>query len=771
MSVPFKNIYCTMKITQLLILLFTCFGFTAMSQKVALVLGGGGAKGTAHIGVLKALEENQIPIDYITGTSIGAIIGGLYAAGYSPDQIKEIFNSENFAFWSKGNIEDKYIYYYKRVDDKASWTNFKFNYDSIWESKLPANLISPVQMDFVFNELFATASAVAGYNFDSLLVPFRCVASDITDNKEVILRNGDLGDAVRASMTFPFIFKPISINNKVLLDGGMYNNFPADVAFNDFFPDIIIGSKVADNYGPPKEDNIISQLQSMLMMKTKYTVICDNSVLITTNINDLGLIDFSSVNEIIDSGYVSTLRKIAEIRSFVTDSFSFEQQENRRNQFNSRKQRIVVGNVYIDGINKYQSKYVRNHFIHKKDSTLFLDIKREYFRLIADDKIDMIKPQLTYNPSKENFDLHLKVTKEKNFEGLFGGNISSNPINFAFLELRYKRLGTYGTTLKANTYFGKFYTSGLLGIRMDFPFKIPLYLESEFISNQWDYFTSSTYFYEDVKPSYLIQKENHFGVKAGIPTHNTGKIELGWDVSQSLNKYYQNNHFSKNDVTDKTTFDHYTAHVKWEMNTLNRRQFPTLGSFFLAELRYVNGTEIYQPGSTALINHSISSHQNWFRLKLNHKNIIKTNNRFNFGFNSELLISNQGLFSNYISSSLSFPSFSPVPENKTIFSPRFRSDNYVATGIEIMYMINSNFDIRIGGYIFQPYKELQKNKDLTATYGKPFNVQRFIGSSGIIYNTPFGPASLTFNYFDDPDDSFSFSFNFGYLIFNKKAVE
>ena len=101
-------------------------------------------------------------------------------------------------------------------------------------------------------EWFAEAGAACNYNFDELAIPFRCVASDISENKFIVLKQGNLDKAIRASMTFPFYFKPIRIENKLMWDGGMYNNFPVDVLIEEFKPEIIIGSKAASNYGPPR---------------------------------------------------------------------------------------------------------------------------------------------------------------------------------------------------------------------------------------------------------------------------------------------------------------------------------------------------------------------------------------------------------------------------------------------------------------------------------------------------------------------------------------
>ena len=214
------------------------------AQKVGLVLSGGGAKGMTHIGIIRALEENNIPIDYIAGTSMGAIIGSLYAMGYSPDDMVELLKSRTL----NDGIPEKwkrntYIIYKKNLPT-PEFFNIRFSFkDSLKSLKpqfLPTSVVNPIQMNLVFVDLYARATAACKGDFDKLFVPFRCIASDVYNKKQLVMKEGDLGDAVRASMSFPFMFKPIEIDNVLAYDGGIYNNFPTDVMRDDFHPDVII---------------------------------------------------------------------------------------------------------------------------------------------------------------------------------------------------------------------------------------------------------------------------------------------------------------------------------------------------------------------------------------------------------------------------------------------------------------------------------------------------------------------------------------------------
>src|SRR5207247_459708 len=135
--------------------------------------------------------------------SAGAIVGCMYAQGYSPVQMDSIVSTDDFLNWATGVIDEDYSYYFRKKDDNASWINLKFTIDSVIQTTLPTNLVNSVPVDFALMESMAGVIAKAKYNFDSLFVPFRCVAADIENKQTIIFRKGDLAQAVRASAAFP----------------------------------------------------------------------------------------------------------------------------------------------------------------------------------------------------------------------------------------------------------------------------------------------------------------------------------------------------------------------------------------------------------------------------------------------------------------------------------------------------------------------------------------------------------------------------------------
>lgn len=766
-------------IASLLVLII--FSFDAAGQRVGLVLSGGGAKGVTHIGVLKALEENNIPVDYIAGTSIGAIIGGLYASGYTPSEIERIFTSKELQTWIQGRTTEG-NYLFKSEDPNASWQIFKITFDSVLRVKLPTNLVSPAEMDFHLLELFTEASAAAGYNFDKLYIPFRCVASDISESKSVVFRSGEADKAIRASMTFPFYFKPIRIDGKLMFDGGMYDNFPVGVLTEEFEPEIIIGSKAASNYGPPDEDDIISQIQSMLMANTEYTVDSTNGVLIEPALKTINLTDFSNTREFIDSGYMATLQQIPKIRKMLKVYESEEQRNIDRKIFNKKKPEFRVGEIMYKGVNKRQQVYL-NRLIRDKKVISFLQdtaygykekmdhIKKQYYKLLAEEKIESVSSELIYNPRAGYYDLIFNIDKSNRVEAEIGGLVTSNTTNQIFFQINYSRWTKYSLKLSGNTYLGRFHNSVQAKIRFDVPTSIPLAFEASYTLNGWNYFNTATYFFEDEQPNYLVERDSYVRIGMSTPLSKHGKLSFEYVGGVILDHYYQTNQFSRSDTTDKTTFGFNSPDAILKYNSLNRKQFASKGIYARVCARYISGHEETVPGSTSIDTNTIQQYHRWLQFRLMYDNYFARLGKFNLGFHLSLTLSNQPSFSNFTATVLAAPAFQPIPESQTFFLPQFRSHNYGAAGIMAIYTIFKNFDFRAEGYIFQPYREIKKSENNKAVYGEIFSDRSYILSGTFVYHAAFGPISMCFNYYDRAEEPFSFSLNIGYYIFNKRPFQ
>ncbi|MCK4662116.1 MAG: patatin-like phospholipase family protein [Bacteroidales bacterium] len=751
-------------------------------QKVGLVLSGGGAKGFAHIGVIKALEENNIPIDYITGTSIGAIIGGLYAIGYTPEEMEELINSPRFNLWSSGKIDNEHFYYFKTKEKNSSWLelNIKIN-DSIIKPVIPTNLVPNKQMDIAFLEIFSAPIAAANYNFDSLLVPFRCVATDIYNNKEVIFSEGELASAIRASMTYPFFYKPITINNTLLFDGGMKNNFPVDIMINDFNPDIIIGSTVSYNSKPPDEDDIYSQIENMLLGRTDYTVPENKGIIIKPDVIGTGLLDFHKSKILIETGYNETCSKMDLIKNIITRNVTKDELNKKRRNFKIKTPYLIFDNIYIEGLSISQKEYAIKNIRQKKKMFNYEQFKSSYFKLLSDDIIKSIYPTAIYYKHKGYFDLFLKVKKNNKLSTCFGGNISSSSLNQAFGSVEYKHLSNRSYSFSANTYFGRFYGSVQVKTRIDFPptrfvskkIITPFYTSIGITMNRWDFFKSSNeLFFEDVRPSYLIQNEKNLRIDIGFPLKINSRLIFGGAISETIDEYYQTPYFLKTDTADKTNFSLSTLHSTYEYNTLNYRQFPNSGTYLMVKARYVNGYEEYTPGSTSIYlpNTKPEKYHDYLQLNLKYDNFYKLNKYFSLGAYFEYNFTNKFFFYNYISTMLISPVFQPNPHSKTLFLTNYRAFTYVALGIKPVFSLFDNLNLHIETYLFKPFERIYSNEQIPE-FGKPLENRSYLGYAALVYHTIAGPVSISFNYYDKPEKQFYVLFNFGYILFNKKGVD
>lgn len=758
----------------LFILLLLLINFVAVGQKVGLVLSGGGAKGLSHIGVIKALEENNIPIDYISGTSMGALVGGMYSIGMSPDDMIKMVTSPEFILWSSGQIEDEYLYLYKKLDPAASMFSFKFSLkDSVTIPKLPTNLIPTYQMDLALMQYFAGPTAVAKSNFDSLFVPFRCVASDVYSSKQYIGRKGDVASAIRASMTFPFFFKAISIDSVLLFDGGIYNNFPWDVLEKDFKPDFIIGSNCASNPERPDEENLLKQIESMIVTKTNYSIPKSKGIIIENIFSDVSLLDFNKANMIIDEAYHATLLKMDSIKAAIKRRVDSGEVNRRRLAYKSKLPSLEFDRVDIEGLNGDQSSYVRGLFQQKKKKTFdFKKFKTEYFKLVSDNTITSIYPTAIYSDSSKKFLLKLNMKANNDLDLDFGGNISSSSMNQGYLGLTYKHFAKNYTRLFSNLYFGKLYSSFLVGLRQDFSFRKPFFYDVVLSLQRYDYYNSNPEpFFEDQKPSYIKQYEYFGRVNYGFPFSSSSYLKFGFNYGKNVDDYYQVTNFLKSDEPDKTNFKFYQVSMAYEKNTTNYVLYPYKGRVQHIGVSYVKGDELNLPGSTGPTKIETSKKQNWVALRLYNQSYHKIVNSLWTGLLIDGIWTNKKAFSNYTSSILSAPSFTPTSQSQTIFLPNFRSDSYLAFGIMPNILFTPRVYLRGEAYMFMPFYEIQKSDNYYVKYGELFKKRFIMSSLSMVYQTVVGPLSLSVNYYDKENTKFYFVANFGFVLFNRRSIE
>lgn len=749
----------------------------AIAQRVGLVLSGGGAKGMTHIGVIRALEENGIPIDYITGTSMGAVIGSLYAIGYSPDDMAEIIGSEDFKRWYSAQVEPQYVYYFKKNKPSPEFLNIRMRLkkDSmrVKTQFLPSSVVDPIQMNIAFIDIYARGTAHSGGNFNKLFVPFRSVASDIYNKKQMIFEKGDLGDAVRASMSFPFVFKPIEIDGVLAYDGGMYNNFPVDVMRRDFEPDIIIGSVVARNPDAPQLGNFMSQIDNMVMQKSDYTLPDSLGVLLNFRFTDISLMDFDMVEELDKIGYDGTMEQMETIKTRISRRMSEDNVMLRRKIFKSNLPDFRFRNIQIKGATAQQQTYIHREFIPDlPDGYIsYENFKRTYFKLLSGNMISEIIPHAVYDKLDDSYDLDLNVEFQDNLALRIGGNISTANANEIYLGATYQNVNNIAKEISFDTQIGKVYNNAQFMGRFDLPTKIPSSYRVILSMSTFDYFKNDKIFSKKVNPIFNSNEEMFAKVVTSLPFLTTKRVDFSFGVAKQRDKYYQTNVIDfDNDRPDKTDYRLYGGSMGIESNTLNTKQFATDGYAEKLSAHLYWGKETYKPGRTSKDLPSDKRHS-WIQFAYNREQYYNLSKRFVLGWQVDALYSSRNFSDNYQATMMQAGVFSPTPHSMLAYNEAFRANQFMAGGIKPIFKLTKMLQWRTELYAFAPIFEIKQDKFRKPYYGKAFNNVEILAETSVVFQLPFGAVSGFFNYYSSPKAEWNVGLSIGWLLFNHKFIE
>ena len=753
----------------------------AHAQRVGLVLSGGGAKGMTHIGIIRALEENGIPIDYITGTSMGAIIGSLYAMGYSPDEMEDLLRSPDFKRWYTGVVEPRYAYYFKQDLPTPEFFNLRFSLgsrDSVRTKprfNVPTSMVNPIQMNLAFVGLYGQATAACRGDFDDLFVPFRCVASDVYNKRPVVLRQGDLGDAVRASMSFPFVFKPIEMDSVLVYDGGIYNNFPTDVMRDDFHPDVIIGSVVAGNPKKPKEGNLMSQLENMIMQKTDYSIPDSAGILMTFKYNDVNLLDFDRLEELHDIGYKRTLSLMDSIKTRIHRRVNPGDIQLRRKIYKRNLPEFIFRDILIEGANPQQQAYIRKEFDAGDGKTFtYEDLKRGYFRLLADDMISEIIPHAVYNKEQELYELHLKVKVDNNFSIRVGGSVSTTSSNQIYLGVGYQNLNYYSKEVCIDGQIGKIYNNAQLMGRIDLPTRVPTSYRFIASYSTFDYYRKDKLFSRNDRPSFNSKDERFVKLIVALPFMANKRAELSVGYGYLVDNYYQSNVIDfENDRSDRSSYNLFGGSIGFYGSTVDTRQYATRGYYERLIAQVYTGNEHYRPGySTVVVGQvPIREHQSWLQISYMKEAYHTMTPHFTLGWMVEALYSSKNFSTNYTATKMQAGEFSPTPHSKLMYNEAFRANQFVAAGIKPIFPINDRFHVRAEFYSFMPIFPILRNAQNQAYYGKAFSRMEYMGEVSLVYHLPFGAIAAYLNHYSKPKKEWNVGLTIGWQLFNYRFIE
>lgn len=755
---------------RILLIFFGVVGLLSVKgQKVGVVLSGGGGSALAHVGVLKALEEHHIPIDYITGSSMGAYIGALYASGMSPSQIEAYITSQEFEQVAYSELSDEFSFFFRQRVLDPSFFGIKLAPKEPLRKSLPTHIYDSRFFDFELMTALAPADMAAGNNYDSLFVPFRCVAADVYNKELHVFDSGPLNQSVRASMTYPFYFYPIEIDSVLYFDGGLYNNFPKRIMEDDFNPDFIIGSNVSSNPQKPEADDLFSQLENLLSERSEYEIEPEKGVVIAMNIG-IGTFDFSKASDAIEYGYQMTLSKIDQIESHVSRRELSDKLGKRRNEFNQKKMPLNFStDVKTTGISSNQAKFIRSAFQRNKKKTNLEYTQLKYFRTYSDEKVNFIFPTATWLPDQEKYRLNLDITKSKDFEISLGGILSTAPINTGFVAARYNLMGKTSWVFRANLFFGKFYQSARISAMLDVPFKVPFYWEPFVAWNKYDYFRNRTSVIDKVQPPFIVTEEFYIGNSIGLPFVLKSLFSVDYKYFDEEYEYYTDRTFELNDTADVTQFKGHTLGITIEKFNQDYKQYPTEGTRFIIDGRFVTGEEHSEYYTTDVEKVNLTNKHTWYAVNLKLSSYPVATKFYSLGLNFEVNLSSMPYFSNYFGTLISFNAYHPIPEAITLFQPNFRANTWFGAGLSNVFKPLKKIHLRLEGFLFQPSTQIFPGDNGIIYESTLFEFNYYILAASIVYHTKIGPLSLNFNYYEDQYPDKSFSVNFGYTLFNRSA--
>lgn len=773
----------------------------ARAQKVGLVLSGGGAKGLYHVGVIRALEQNGIPIDYIAGTSMGSIVAGMYAAGYTPEEMTEICTSGQIEQWMTGRIDDRYRHYYKALDKNGAMVSVRLNLsreerDSLSAVRrarrerglpekehrtleLPSALIASDQIDLALIGYFMPATVASGGNFDSLMVPFRCAAADMVGRQNVVIREGDLGQAIRASMSLPLVFKPVERDSMLLYDGGIYDNFPWRALDEEFAPDFLIGSKCTAGETAPDANNMVDQVFSLIMNPTDYDLPEGRSLMIERPFTgDVSMFDFDRAKYIIECGYRDAMEQMPALLEAIDRREDSTSLAARREAFRARCPELKFDQFAITGLNDNQTKYVndqmgfgRNARHPRRDTTAliynFEELRERYFTVLADGDVRGSYPKVQYRDSTGHFAVELGLSAKSNYRVMFGGNISSTALNQAYIGFEHRRIGRTANRYGMNFYLSPMHSFANIGGHVEFLYRKPLYIDFSANFMLLDYYQNNSGSLASYR-STTYAKTNDFyaSFSFGVPLSRKSVLELTLNSGGDIFRYFQGEGYTSNDIQDKTTFPFAALRLSYDRNSLNRTMYPNRGLSQQISAIAVGGSESYYAGSSGVkLGQSDSNHhRNWVGARFTREQYfgIPSVRWFSLGYLVDAVVTTHPNFSNHYSTNMTAPSFTPTPHSRIVYLEEYRANNFLGLGLIPIFEFTPSVYLRLSGYVFYPQHDM--------TFAKSERI-RYILDASLVYQSIIGPISLSLSKYDTPrNNNWFLSFNFGFAMFSKRGM-
>lgn len=752
-------------------------------ESVGLVLSGGGARGIAHVGVIKALEDHDIPIDYVTGTSMGAIVGSLYSCGWSPAEMLAFFTSDDFHYWAFGQLNPHELYYFSRPAPSPRWVGFNLSFrkkNNITGQIIPGSLISPLPMNIEFLKLFTPYSLQCRENFDNLFVPFRCVTSDIYHKHKVVLSHGSLGDAVRASMSFPMVYRPIELNGLLMYDGGIYDNFPVNVMQKDFNPDFIIGVSVSLPDGKPEPGNVYGQLEDMIIQNNDYSLPDSLGIKIQVPVSAFNVLDFADAREIYEIGYKTGLAMVDSVMHRVKARRPVSQVMARRKEFARQTPVVEYDSVVVTGATKGQARFLRSLFTEDRPEPFGMErTEKAYYRAVGDGKLSNLFPQSHLNlradslqeeasmldhpgsrPEASSNTLLLQADVKDPWNVGVGGWITTSTNSMLYFDFGFHTLSFNSLDVDLSAWVGQSYSAAMLSGKFALNSRIPSYLQIEGVLSRQKYYESELMFYQTGSPSFITNAQHFARLNYCMALGRSAKAMASIGYGHLVNRYYPVTGAGFTDgIPEHGRYRIAAARIEVERNTLNNDMYPMAG--MKAKLTAIGAREKSRVEEAGKPEASGQAYHNRLRLHAEWNQYFQIHRNFSVGGSAGAVATFSPLYQNYTATLIHAEAFEPTPSTKNYFNPAFRADNFFNAGIQPVWSPMNHLQLRGDFNLFLPIRNMSCKADGMPRWDGWFHSPQFIGEVAAVYNFNFASLSLYANYLSSPARNWNFGINFG----------
>lgn len=547
---------------------------TLIRPRVGVVLSGGGAKGFAHIGALKVIEESGLPIDYIAGTSMGSIVGGLYAMGYDTKTMTRLVREQDWDAVMSDDIPRKYISVDEKIMDRHYLATFPFRNNKI---QMSSAIYDGEMVNLLLARLTSPAYNIIDYS--KLSVPFLCVATDIENAEAYEMTRGNLQRSIRASMSIPFYFAPVEVDNRLLVDGGLRNNFPVH-NLREKGIDIIIGIDVQRDFHE-KEDlnslaNILDQVIAMTDIDANRKAMQEVDIHIRPDLRDFGMMDFNYYDTIIALGEASARLYLPQLKR-LADSIKSIQDYTVEKHHVEPLDSVYVISLEINGSKPENTHFIRKSFAKNYPTIMSIDdIETSIMRIYATGYYNDIWYELEPAVKGVNLVLHCKEKEEEtvsiaaHFDTDYGIGILANLTLKNVMAFPKRSTLSLDLNIAEDPYFKMRFHSNM---SQKFKYGVDVSVISLFMNQYYDNVINNSYSIQDNKLDLFVEF---------MPTlEQQFRLGVVGNYVHLKDNLMQNN--IKSDDYDFISFAYFNYHL----NNENSHTFASKGWKFNLNAKYI----------------------------------------------------------------------------------------------------------------------------------------------------------------------------------------